>query len=204
MLLSEVNMPYLVHFNPYHNPKNGQFAPAKSGKIYATLDKTSDDKLYKTLRKEIRNTRKEKWGWSNQWMSRLPIGPKSEALVYDREKKEKAYRNTPEYKEFEKRIRKLENKYYDQDGTWKDDDDDGTKLDKEWEKLMSEAPKRDFNTLNYAAKVDKYGYKFLDDFAKKGGRDLSIAYLEDMGYSSEKAQEYVDRLAKYDWSLGGY
>lgn len=196
-------MAYLIHFNPYHNPKNGQFASSKSGQVYGKLDKMSDPKLYSTLKKEVRGTKKEKWGWANQWMSGIPIGPNSEKLIYERDKKEEAYRNTPEYKEWEKRVRKLENKYYDRNGTWKDDDDDGSKFDREWEKLMSEAPKRDFNTLSYTAKSTKNGWEFLDDYASKGGRELSIAYLEDMGYDSKKAREYVNRLVKYNWSLAG-
>lgn len=188
---------YLVHFNPYHNPKNGQFAPAKNGKIYGRLDRMSDGDLYKGLRKEIRSTKKEKWGWSNQWMSQIPIGPKSEALIYDREQKEKAYKNTPEYKAWLKKVRAFNTRA--ENG--KIDDDE---YDDKWEKLMKEAPDRNFNTLHFVGTPDRYGLKFFDDFSKNGGRDLSIAYLEDMGYDTKKAEEYVDRLAKHDWSLGGY
>lgn len=185
---------YLVHFNPYHNPKNGQFASSKSGQVYGKLDKMSDAKLYDTLKKEVKSTKKEKWGWSNQWMSKIPIGPNSEKLIYERDKKEKAYRSTPEYKAWEKKVRALDNKAIN--GEISDDE-----YASESKKIFGQMPKRDFDSLLAAAVYTKNGYKYLGDYASKGGRELSIAYLEDMGYDTDKAKEYVDRLVKYDWSL---
>ena len=182
---------YLIHFNPYHNPKNGQFASSKSGQVYGKLDRMSNEKLYKTLKKEVRETKKEKWGWANQWMSQLPIGPNSEKLIYEKEQKEKAYKNTPEYKAWNKKVKTLSTK--GENGTV-----DPDKFDDMWEKLMGEQPARNFDTLSWV----KMGNKYLNDFVNKGGKELTIAMLEDMGYNSNKAKEYANKIAKSGLTLG--
>ena len=41
----------------------------------------------------------------------------------------------------------------------------------------------------------------LDDFINKGGRDLSMAYLKDLGYSEKVAEEFIKKMAKANQTL---
>lgn len=197
---------YLIHFNPNHDPKNGRFASGtkyhnpdgsltKAGtRRYNQLDKMSDGKLYKTLKKEVRQAKAKNSAWYNQWAWDTPTGQNSKKVLEEKIQKEKEYKKTDAYKKWISKINSLERSYE----LGKVDDDE---YDRRHEKIMSEQPKRNFNTIYGTATSGKYGLVWLNDFAKKGGRDLSLAHMKDLGYDDKKSKEYVDRLAKLNLSL---
>ena len=41
-------------------------------------------------------------------------------------------------------------------------------------------------------------------FLKKGGKDLSIAYLKDLGYEEKTAEMLVNKMIKSNKTLGDY
>lgn len=190
---------YLVHYNKNHSKANGQFTSGDgdgdgvvNDRKYQKLDRMSNKQLHDTFKKEIHKQRKARLGWSNQWLSNEPIGKKTQQLVNSRNKMEKAYKNSPEYKKWDKKVKALDRKF-------EYGDIDGDEYDEKFEKLMTEMPKRNFNTLHYVRR----GNEFLNDYINKGGKDMSIAYLQDLGYNEKKSNEYVNRLIKSGMTLGG-
>ena len=191
----------LMHFNKNHNPANGQFTSGDGDGDGQTeyqnrlrkLDKMSDKRLYKTFKKEIHTQRGKVQGSGNNWMVLRPIGAKSKELIDEKNKLEKQYTNSKEYKEWNKKLEKLE-KEWEKNFSASNND----KYEKEWNKLIDQQPKRNFETLYFV----KIGKTFTDNYINKGGKELSIAYLEDLGLDETKATEYVDRLIKSGFTLG--
>lgn len=196
---------YLVHFNANHD-KLGRFDRGDGdhdGIVddhhYKKLDRMSDKRLYKTLKKEVQNKRGEVHGFSSRWARLEPIGEKSKQVTSNALKLEKEYKKSPEYKKWMAKGKALERKMEAAPPT-----KEMERLEEEWFKWEGEAPKKNFNTLYTTYIYDgsgKHGVRYVDDFLNKGGKDLSIAYLEDLGYSKEKAKEYVKRLIEDEYTL---
>ena len=191
---------YLIHFNKNHD-KLGRFATGDGdgdGKReyhdYKKLDKISDKKLYKKLKGEVRSQRAKIHGSGNRWIWSNHIGESSKKLFEEKAKKEREYENTEEYKKWISKVNALNRK--GEDGTI-----DPDKFDKAWEELMDQQPSRNFNSFYDSVYV--YGKGWTNDYIKKAGKELSLAYLEDLGYEPTKAKEYVDRLIKSGYTLGG-
>ena len=193
---------YLVHFGikgqkwgdrRYQN-EDGTLTP-EGKKRYGKLDKMSDERLYKTLKKEIRNKRSKQLGWSNRWMVGEPIGPHSKKLIEERDLKEKEYKNSDAYKKWDAQYEKLLREA--------DINDYAQKYVEPLAKIMQEVPKKNFNTLHYKKVLfSERGSHYIDNWEKKGGKDLSLAYLKDLNYDDKKAKEYVKRLMKKYKTLG--
>lgn len=215
-------MSYLIHFNKNHDKRNGRFTygdgdgdgisddhahrstkyqnsdgtPTKLGiKRYRELDRASDPNLYKSLLKETRDKRSKQSGWYNKWDDKMPIGKNSRKVIEEGRQRYKEYENSKEYKDWEKKIDELGEKF-------ESGDIDDDEYDREYDKLYRQMPNKNFNSIYGTATLGKYGFKWLDGYAQKGGRDISIAYLKDLGYSEEKAEEYVKRFSRLDLSLG--
>lgn len=157
------------------------------------LNKTNGVKLYRQLKKDVQKQRKELHGSGNQWMRITPIGENSSKLISDRTKLEREYENTKEYKDWDKKVKQLTRKYERNDDPNKID-----KLDKEWKDLFNKQPKRNFDTLSFAHVVGK-GY--VDDYCNKGGKDLSMAYLKDLGWNEQTSKEFVKKMTKANRTL---
>lgn len=81
---------------------DGSLTP-KGKKHYS---KMSDDKLQKTLYKQVKKARADQSDWSNQWAVTNTIGKNSKA-VQDKYKKDREdYMNSDLYKEAEKKTKK--------------------------------------------------------------------------------------------------
>lgn len=76
------------------------------------------------------------------------------------------------------------------------------KYDEKWEKLMDQEPKRNWNTLEAFVVYRGTGKEYLNDYLNKGGKDLSIAYIKDLGYNEQVAKEFVDKMIKSNRTLG--
>ena len=159
--------------------------------------KMSSKKLYKTLKKEIHQKRGEKNGFSNRWMSGESIGPNSEKLQKEVKEKREQYKNSPEYKSWEKkynRFQQEENKKME-NGTF--DPDSYNKKDKE---IWNARPKKNFNDTGEWAYV--VGKGFVNDYVNKGGKDLTMAYLKDLGFNDVAAKQLTQRMLLKKKTLG--
>ena len=165
----------------YQNPDGSLTAAGRK-----RLNSMSDKQLHKTLTKQIRNTRQAQSDWSNRWQSSREIGEKSKAMREEYEKNIKKYNESEETKKYNKEWDKLARQL----DSGKIDFDE---YEKKSEELYNKAPKKTFRDLGWA-KVHGKGY--ANDFLNKGGKDLSIARLEDLGYDTKTAEKLVERLIK--------
>ncbi len=157
------------------------------------------DKQYKSLKKAVRRKRAVEAGSANRWMSGRAIGPNSKVRIEQYERDKKAWENTDQYKKAERQWKatssRLDNAFYS-------GKIDNETYDKRWEagvdKYLRDRGSMASNTLWWA----KRGGKFMDDYINRGGKELSIAYLKDLGYDNAEAKRIVDRLAKYEYTLG--
>jgi len=175
----------------------------KQGSMFTSkkVDSNTDSaKLYKTLKKEIKNSKERKdkakeTGAIRSLMSMEPIGPNSKKLIDEYKKNVKKYEQSPEYKKWEQKVKKFEKdhpEYYDN-------------YDKDWKKLYDSRPKRNFNDLTIAKTLKSNGdskWTYANDYVNKGGKSLTIAYLKDLGYSPKEATAIADKLAKRGRTLG--
>lgn len=193
---------YLVHFGikgqkwgdrRYQN-EDGTLTP-EGKRRYGKLDRMSDERLYKTLKKEIRRKRSKDLGWYNKWLSGEPIGQYSKKLREERDLKEKEYKNSDAYKKWNAKYKRFER--YHEENDYRSDN-----YDKQFDKIMSQMPKKNFNTLHWAKRSTAKGWEYDDDFINRGGKDLSLAFLKDLNYDEKKANEYVKRLIKKNKTLG--
>jgi len=158
----------------------------------------SAKKLHKELKKSIQRERAKQYGGSGRWMYNAEIGEKSKALRQDRERLKKEYESSKAYKNWLKKMDNLEAE--ERNIT---DPNVLEEYDKKFTKLYKEKPKPNFNDLSFSISYTiKDGKQYTDDFINRGGRDLSIARLQDLGYSQKDAEHFVDRMAKRGYTLG--
>ena len=119
--------------------------------------------------------------------------------------KEKAYRASKEYKDWEKKIdfwQKEAEKRFEVD----DSPDFWEKYDKAYFDLMAKKPKKNFSSP-YDAGVTIRGFgakgrQYTEGYLQGAGKDLSIAYLKDLGYNQKTAEQLVNRMMKKNRTLG--
>ena len=174
----------------YQN-KDGSLTPAGQ-KRYGNM---SGEKMYKTLKRQVQNQRAKVSGGSNRWARNESIGKNSKKLINERMGLEREFENSKEYKSWAKKMEDLDLK--DELGEISEEE-----YSKQREKLWDSAPKKNFNTLYSVSVYENGGRKYLDDFINKGGRDLSMAYLKDLGYSEQIADELIKKMAKANKTLG--
>lgn len=163
------------------------------------FDKVAGERTYKQLKKEVRNKRSEVHGGANRWMSGKPIGKYSKALQEEISKKRKEYESTPEYKEWLKKYNSFEKEASKKDANGTLDFD---WYDKKQKELWDSRPSKNFNDTAGAVKYSSKGREYVNNYINKGGKDLSMAYLKDLGYSEEVAKKLIKRMSAANRTLG--
>ena len=159
-----------------------------------------NDRVYKDLKKAVRNKRAIEMGKANRWMAGEPIGPNSKKLFDENEKKRKAYYNSSEFKAWNKKVMAADRKNRKLHESGKITIEE---YDKRWKNLIAERPKKSFNdALDGGFILGKNGRQYINDFHKKGGLDVSIAYIQDLGYTRSEAEKIAKRILKSNYSLG--
>lgn len=164
------------------------------------ISKAGENKQYRLLKKAVRSKRSIYLSKSNRWMSGEPIGKESKALIDDVSKKRKEFYKSKEYTDWEKKYDAFERKA----GKMVDS---GKMSMKEYDKQQSELNKAKprpttFNDTAWAATLTRKGWVFANNYIRKGGKDLSIAYLKDLGFNQDEAKDYTKRLIKRNRTLG--
>lgn len=165
----------------------------------------NDDKLYKNLRKQIQQKRANLRGRkSNKDLTITSIGDNSEKVINRVKQENKKKFTSKEYKEYLRKVDEMERKRPDEETK----PDEYLKWDKEIAKLESQAPYSETTITDaFAGKriSEKYGTKgkkYTKDFINGQAKDLSMAYLQDLGYSKEVSEDFVRRLSKRNMTLG--
>jgi hypothetical protein len=176
----------------YQN-EDGSLTPAGE-KRYGRM---SGEKLYKVLKKQVQNQRADTLGYFNKRSRREAIGENSKKLIEEREKSYKEYLNSNEYKEWKKEFKRISDKFENTPTTSKNYE----KVEKEYNRIAGERPKEK-NTLYSVLAITKNGREYLDNYLEQGGKDLSMAYLKDLGYNEEVAKNFVNKMIKSVRTLG--
>ena len=153
--------------------------------------KMSDDKLQKSLYKQVKKARADQSNWSNQWNVNNTIGKNSKA-VQDRYREDlQKYRSSDEYKRAVKKMTELDKKA--EKGAI-----DLDQYDKQYENIQKSIYSPELDTsVRYTDKGRKYSEAYL----KKYGNDLNVAYLKDLGYDDVTAKAFAARVLKANKKL---
>lgn len=166
----------------YQN-KDGSLTP-KGKKRYG---KMSDDKLQKTLYKQVKKKRAEQTNWSNQWMVGNTIGKHSKAAQDKFDKDKSEYANSDAYKQAQKKLRKLQDRY---ESGKVDADQYDVEFEKIWDAVSDRPDLQNFVTISHEGR--KYSQAYLDKY----GKDINIGYLKDLGYNESVAKEFAERVMR--------
>ena len=153
--------------------------------------KMSDDKLQKSLYKQVKKARAEKSNWSNKWNVNNTIGKNSKA-VQDRYREDlRKYRSSDEYKKAVKKMTELDKKA-------EKGEIDMYEYEKQYENIQKSIYSPDLDT---SVRFTSNGRKYSEAYLKKYGNDLNIAYLKDLGYDNETAKAFAERVLKANKKL---
>ena len=153
--------------------------------------KMSNDKLQKTLYKQVKKARADQSNWSNQWNVNNTIGKNSKA-VQDRYREDlQKYRSSDEYKRAVKKMTELDKKA-------EKGEIDLDQYEKQYENIQKSIYSPDLDT---SVRLTSSGRKYSEAYLKKYGKDLNIAYLKDLGYDNETAKAFTERVLKANKKL---
>ena len=170
----------------YQN-EDGTLTPAGK-KHYGNM---SDDKLQKSLYKQVKKARAKQSDWSNQWNVNNTIGKHSKA-VEDRYRKDvKKFQSSDEYKKAMRKIAELDKKA--ERGEISQD-----QYDKQYINIRKSMYSPDLDT---SVRYTDNGRKYSEAYLKKYGNDLNVAYLKDLGYDDATAKAFAARVLKANKKL---
>ena len=170
----------------YQN-EDGSLTPAGK-KHYGNM---SDDKLQKSLYKQVKKARANQSDWSNQWNVNNTIGKHSKA-VEDRYRKDvKKFQSSDEYKKAMRKIAELDKKA--ERGEISLD-----QYDKQYKNIRKSMYSPDLDT---SVRYTDNGRKYSEAYLKKYGNDLNVAYLKDLGYNDATAKAFAARVLKANKKL---
>ena len=170
----------------YQN-EDGTLTPAGK-KHYGNM---SDDKLQKSLYKQVKKARAKQSDWSNQWNVNNTIGKHSKA-VEDRYRKDvKKFQSSDEYKKAMRKIAELDKKA--ERGEISLD-----QYDKQYTNIRKSMYSPDLDT---SVRYTDNGRKYSEAYLKKYGNDLNVAYLKDLGYDDATAKAFAARVLKANKKL---
>ena len=146
--------------------------------------KMSNDKLSKTLKKQVQKQRAEIHGGSNRWMSYSDIGENSKKAIKKFREDGDKYRNSDAYKKAQKQFRDLDKKY--EAGKI-----DSEKYDAEYEKIQKSIYNPKFDT---SVRYTNEGRKYAKEYVNGYGKDITVGYLQDLGYNKQVSEEFAKRI----------
>lgn len=165
----------------YRN-SDGTLTPA--GKKH--YDKMTDDKLQKTLYKQVKKARSEQTDPSNQWNVHATIGKHSKA-AWDKYKKDlEEHSNSEAYKSALKKFNDLDRRF-----------DSGKINIDQYDREASAIQKSMYRAdLDSSVRYGRNGREYTKAYLDKYGKDLNVAYLKDLGYDERTAKEFTERILK--------
>ena len=153
--------------------------------------KMSDDKLQKSLYKQVKKARADQSNRSNQWNVNNTIGKNSKA-VQDRYREDlQKYRSSDEYKRAVKKMTELDKKT-------EKGEIDMDEYEKQYANIQKSIYSPDFDT---SVRFASNGRKYSEAYLKKYGNDLNVAYLKDLGYDDRTARAFASRILKANKKL---
>lgn len=165
----------------YQNPDGSLTAAGKK-----RYDSMSDDKLQKTLYKQVKKARADQYGSSNRWGVSNTIGEHSKAAQDKYRKALKDHMDSEAYKQAEKKRNELDKKY----DSGKIDLD---KYNSEYEKVSKSVYRPDLDaSVRYTSAGRSYSKAYINTY----GKELNVGYLKDLGYNDKVAKKLTERVLK--------
>ena len=153
--------------------------------------KMSNDKLQKSLYKQVKKARADQSNRSNQWNVNNTIG-KNSKVVQDRYREDlQKYRSSDEYKRAVKKMTELDKKA-------EKGEIDMDEYEKQYVNIQKSIYSPDLDT---SVRLTSNGRKYSEAYLKKYGNDLNVAYLKDLGYDNETAKAFAARILKANKKL---
>ncbi len=162
-------------YQPYGS---GGYNPKDESKLL----KKNGNQIYKSLKKKVKKQAKEYNPSDDIYRRKKPIGEESKRVIDAQTKLEKEYRNSKEYKDWQKKIDAFEEKY---DPSYDD------KYDELWKELMSERPKGPNQAWK---KYGENGREYAKDWLNNEAKDLTMAYIKDLGYDENAAKIFTQKM----------
>ena len=151
----------------------------------------SNDKLQKSLYKQVKKARAAQSNRSNQWNVNNTIGKNSKA-AQDRYREDlQKYRSSDEYKRAVKKMTELDKKA-------EKGEIDLDQYDEQYKNIQKSIYSPDLDT---SVRLTSSGRKYSEAYLKKYGNDLNVAYLKDLGYDDETAKAFAARVLKANKKL---
>ena len=163
----------------YQNDDGSLTAAGK--KRYSSI---SPDKTRREMQKAVNAQRGKKYGSANRWMSLYGIGKNSDKVQAEQQKAYKDWTESDAYKNAVKNQKKLDALY--DNGKISIDD-----YDSQYQKVWNEAAKTRPVSNSYAV-VGK-GRKYVDNYVQTVGKQLTIAYLKDLGFD-DTTSSYIESI----------
>lgn len=146
----------------------------------------SDDRLQKTLNKQVKRIRGKKYGNANRWRNSLHIGEHSKKAIDKRNGDLNEYKQSDKYKKIQKKMitlnKKLDNNQIDE----REYNDEFSKLHKQ---IYN--PKFD-SSVTYTSNGRKYVKEYIDGY----GKDITLGYLMDLGYDKKVSEAFAKRIIR--------
>lgn len=153
--------------------------------------KMSDDKLQKSLYKQVKKERAAQSNWSNKWDVTNTIGKNSKA-AQDRYREDlQKYRSSDKYKNAVKKMTELDKKA-------EKGEIDMDEYEKQYVNIQKSIYSPDLDT---SVRFTSNGRKYSEAYLKKYGNDLNVAYLKDLGYDDKTAKAFASRILKANKKL---
>ena len=153
--------------------------------------KMSNDKLQKTLYKQVKKARADQSDWSNKWNVSNTIGKNSKA-EQDRYREDlQKYRSSDKYKRAVKKMSELDKKA-------EKGEIDMDEYEKQYVNIQKSIYSPDLDT---SVRLTSSGRKYSEAYLKKYGNDLNVAYLKDLGYDNETAKAFAKRVLEANKKL---
>lgn len=146
----------------------------------------SDNKLSKTLTKQVRNRRGEIHGSANRWMSSLDIGEHSRQAINKEKSDYEKYRNTDLYKSTIKQMKALDRKA-----------ETGKISVEEYDSKYKQLYKKIYNPkFSSSVTYTNRGRQYVKEYVNGYGKDRTVGYLRDLGYDQKTSEEFARRIIK--------
>lgn len=188
-----MNNTYLIHHGilgqkwgvrRYQNPDGSLTAAGK--KRYSEI---SSENLRKELHKNIRGERKKQYGFAGQFLWSNTIGENSRKAIDERRKELDILQKSDETKAYYKKLNAISNK--SDSGKI-----DGEEYDKKWKQAQAEYFQTETGKRMRAAQSVRIGDKWTKEYVNGYGKNITLAYLKDLGFNDEAAEFVRLQLAK--------
>lgn len=149
-------------------------------------DRIGPDRTRREIQKAVNAQREEKYGSVNRWRSSYGIGKNSDKVQAEKKKAYNDWTESDAYKNAVKTQEKLDTLYNKGKISVESYD---SQYHKAWEEAIKTRP------ASNSYMVVGNGRKYVDNYVQTVGKQLTIAYLKDLGFD-DAASRYIEKIIR--------